>query len=231
MTVENYDGQPLGKLKDFVLSVPSGQTEYALISSGGFLGFGKRLTVVPAQAISTATAKKRTLALDISKARWRQALSFSPGRLSALSTEQAQHRIRSFFLRDKTTKGQREPSSAGADPRVVPGSPPTARTGHPGGLHLASALMGRSVISRHGVRLGRVSDLLLDLSGTGSSVAIVSSGGLLGASSESAVPLARLGWSGDSELVLSQTEHPPLSFQKTASADAWARADARQQSR
>src|SRR5215471_13459034 len=43
MRVENEDGQQMGNLVDFVVDTQSGQLVYALLSSGGFLGWHKQL--------------------------------------------------------------------------------------------------------------------------------------------------------------------------------------------
>src|SRR5437773_8277766 len=68
MSVENQDGERLGRIKDFVADTQSGQVRYAIVSTGGILlGVGSHLKVLPARALSMATAKKDTVALELSK--------------------------------------------------------------------------------------------------------------------------------------------------------------------
>src|SRR5437773_6388035 len=62
-TVENYDGDKLGKLKDFAVEMRSGQVACAIISSGGVAGIGSTWKPVPPQSLSLATAKRGTAAL------------------------------------------------------------------------------------------------------------------------------------------------------------------------
>src|SRR5438874_7674000 len=47
VTVENHDGEKLGKIKNFTLDLQSGQAEFVLVSSGGIVGVGSHLKVVP----------------------------------------------------------------------------------------------------------------------------------------------------------------------------------------
>jgi sporulation protein YlmC with PRC-barrel domain len=56
--VENLYGQWLGSLQDLALDLHGGQVKYAIISSGGFLGVGKRMRVVPSHLVSTGTTLK-----------------------------------------------------------------------------------------------------------------------------------------------------------------------------
>src|SRR5438477_8070476 len=72
-TVESYDGEKLGKVKDFLVEMESGRIHYVIISSGGFAGLNSTLKPAPAQALSLATAKKGTVALGGSNFRWEKA--------------------------------------------------------------------------------------------------------------------------------------------------------------
>src|SRR6266478_6279704 len=71
--VENRDGQFLGKIQDFILDPNTGEVRFVLISSGGWLGLGKRLKAAPAELLSTATAKKGVVALAVGRRRWQRA--------------------------------------------------------------------------------------------------------------------------------------------------------------
>src|SRR2546421_5271677 len=97
LKVENLDGQCLGKLNNFVLDLELGRAEFAILSSGGVLGVGAHMRLAPAAAVSLHTIKKKTLALDISKARWRNAPAFRKSQLASLSGRAAQQQIYQYY--------------------------------------------------------------------------------------------------------------------------------------
>src|SRR5437588_11949036 len=62
MRVQNPDGEELGKLQDVIIDLKTGKPRFAVISSGGLLGFRKREKIAPVSALSSETAKTGTLA-------------------------------------------------------------------------------------------------------------------------------------------------------------------------
>jgi len=80
MTVEDHDGQKLGRVRDLVVDLSSGQVKCAIISSGGFLGLASKARAVPGPALSMATAKRDTLAFELSKPEWEKASGFKRSR-------------------------------------------------------------------------------------------------------------------------------------------------------
>src|SRR5260221_5305299 len=88
MKVEDYDGETLGTLKDFVIDMGPGEVKYALVSFGGLSGMVASLRIVPAQRLSMATTKRETLSLDIPKFRWKRAPSFKSADLAELTQSQ-----------------------------------------------------------------------------------------------------------------------------------------------
>lgn len=46
------EGQPLGDIHDFLVDEHSGQLAFAVVSTGGFLGIGDTLRLIPAAAIT-----------------------------------------------------------------------------------------------------------------------------------------------------------------------------------
>jgi len=150
-TVENYDGDKLGKVKDFVIEMRSGQVKYALISSGGVAGFGSAWTPVPPQAVSLATAKQGTVALGGKSFRWEKAPTLRKKEVAMLSAPGRMREIYGFY-------GQ-QPSGTG-----VPA----------GALQLASDLIGAAVVNRQQEKIGKVSDLVVDLTGQKPAYAIIS---------------------------------------------------------
>src|ERR1051325_6651125 len=73
MKVENSDGQQLGKLEDFVLEPKTGRLRYVIVSSGGFFGIGSHLKVVPPQIMDAGTAKRNTVAVNVTLEHWKDA--------------------------------------------------------------------------------------------------------------------------------------------------------------
>ena len=161
-TVENYDGEKLGKVKDFIVEMQSGQIQYVIISSGGIAGLNSILKPVPPRAVSLATAKKSTVALGGSKVRWEKAPTIRRRELASLSGPSRLRAIYEFY-------GQQPPLSQTG---VEHGR--SAAAGGAGALQFASDLIGSTVVNRQQEKIGKVSDLLVDLSGQKPAYAIVS---------------------------------------------------------
>ncbi len=45
--VKNHKGESLGKIEEIMLNKLTGQTEYVVLASGGFLGLGEKLFALP----------------------------------------------------------------------------------------------------------------------------------------------------------------------------------------
>jgi len=66
LSVDNVQGEKLGKVSDLALDLESGRVVGVIISTGGFLGMGNTLTAVPPGALQFDAAV-RTLKLDTTK--------------------------------------------------------------------------------------------------------------------------------------------------------------------
>jgi sporulation protein YlmC with PRC-barrel domain len=75
MTVNNYQNERLGNVKDLAVDVESGRIVQVILSTGGFLGIGYTLTAVPPGALRLNAADK-VLHLNASKAKLAAALKF-----------------------------------------------------------------------------------------------------------------------------------------------------------
>ena len=75
MTVNNYQGEKLGKVSDLAVDVESGRIVQVIISTGGFLGMGNTLTAVPPDALHQDAALK-VLQLNIGKEKFKAAPKF-----------------------------------------------------------------------------------------------------------------------------------------------------------
>ena len=72
--VRNTEGKDLGKIEDFMVDVNSGRIAYAVLSFGGFMGFGDKLFAIPMDALSLDTDAEKFV-LDVNK----QQLEDAPG--------------------------------------------------------------------------------------------------------------------------------------------------------
>jgi sporulation protein YlmC with PRC-barrel domain len=65
-SVKNPAGEDLGTVKDIMLDVDLGRVAYAVVSFGGFLGFGDKLFAVPWNALRLDTVN-HAFVLDVPK--------------------------------------------------------------------------------------------------------------------------------------------------------------------
>jgi sporulation protein YlmC with PRC-barrel domain len=73
--VVNLQNEDLGGINDVMLEPRTGQINYAVLSFGGFLGFGEKLFAVPWSAM-TLDRNKRCFVLDVDKDRLKDAPGF-----------------------------------------------------------------------------------------------------------------------------------------------------------
>ena len=75
MQVKNKQDEDLGKIKDLVIDFQSGKIAYAVMSSGGTLGFGGKMVAVPIEAFTLQPGAK-ALVVDLQKQQLAQAPGF-----------------------------------------------------------------------------------------------------------------------------------------------------------
>ncbi|ELR73724.1 hypothetical protein C900_01334 [Fulvivirga imtechensis AK7] len=76
-TVENAEGKDIGEIKDIMIDLETGYVAYAVLSFGGFLGFGEKLFAIPLEAFQFNTIEdEEKLILDIDKERLENAPGF-----------------------------------------------------------------------------------------------------------------------------------------------------------
>jgi sporulation protein YlmC with PRC-barrel domain len=198
MNVEDRDGQSIGAVDNFILDHASGQVRYSVLASGAFLGTGRTLTLVPTPILTMATVKRNTLALLISKTRWSAAPRFQKQDLARLSHGQ-QRAIQQFY--DQGPGPQPTLQSRSKAPSQI--SPPGREKFQPADrLELANDIVGKTVIDRRQKKLGRISDLLIDVSGERPVFAILSPGGFLKRGTRLAVLVRALHPIPDGKLLL-----------------------------
>src|SRR5262245_36021345 len=96
-TIENQDALELGKLKDVILDEDTGRPVYGIVSSGGIAGLKPRRSLVPAAALSLASAKRGVLYMDVPLKRWAEAPGFKKSELPQLGTRQKLRQIYAFY--------------------------------------------------------------------------------------------------------------------------------------
>jgi hypothetical protein len=64
--VINLSGEHLGKIEDLMIDLENGRVAYAILTFGGFLGFGNKLFAVPWEALSVRPLE-HAFALNVSK--------------------------------------------------------------------------------------------------------------------------------------------------------------------
>ena len=65
-SVENKQGEKIGKIKDIMLNTEDGRIQYLIIEFGGFMGFGEKLFAVPFSAL-TLNGKNVDFVLNMEK--------------------------------------------------------------------------------------------------------------------------------------------------------------------
>ena len=88
MKVKNSQGETLGSISDMALDLNSGRISYAVLSSGGILGFRDRLYAIPLSALHRG-AEDKVLMLDVDK----ETLQNTPGFVKTAWPERADETI------------------------------------------------------------------------------------------------------------------------------------------
>jgi sporulation protein YlmC with PRC-barrel domain len=77
MPVRNNAGKDLGTIKDLIVDLNSGDTRYAVLSFGGFAGFGSKLFAIPWQVLSVKFGEKdHFFVYDVTEEQLKQAPGF-----------------------------------------------------------------------------------------------------------------------------------------------------------
>jgi len=170
--VENYDGERLGTLKDFVLAASSGKVEFALIKSGGIGPISKE-RIVPSFCLSLNSVKEDTLSLDVTDTRWGAAPVFKRKHLQDLGNPAARHEVAGFYHFTGDT-ARAEQDAAGS---LTPTGPASQAPAQNQKMLLASELVGRGIVNQSHKCLGKVCNLLIDASSTRDSFIVFSAPG------------------------------------------------------
>ena len=161
MKVENKDGLALGKVRDLIFDLQTGELRYAVVQSGGFGGLGSQAKLVPTYAMTMGTAKRNTIAVNVDKLNWEKTPTYKKGDFSRIA------QLAQLYPRG----GAGGPMAKAAD------LGPTGRTSPPASsatLLSAKELGGKEVLHRPLGRVGVVSDLLIDFKAARPPMALIS---------------------------------------------------------
>jgi sporulation protein YlmC with PRC-barrel domain len=179
-SVQTKAGERLGTVRDFAFELPSGDLRYVIVASGGILGLGAEYHAVPPKAFSHETQNPKVLSLDTTKEKWDAAPKFKKDQLPNLNAHREQ--LDKYFEPSNDAKAQVKIGEAKAEVKVkTPDILAEAKRDSAKGeaLHLATDVIGNSVVTKANEDVGKVSDLLVDMRAPSIAFAIVATGTLL----------------------------------------------------
>jgi sporulation protein YlmC with PRC-barrel domain len=223
-TVENNQDEKFATVEDIAVDLQSGRIVQVILSTGGVLGIDATLTAGPPGAFR-CDATNKVLRLDTDKEKLKDAPKFEMSKWAEgsdtnhLAAVYRQYGEESAFCFIKTedavaddqskvnappqnvsprqADGTWEKNRAASDDRSLI---PVSRLGQ---IQRTSQLIGKTVKNLQEEKLGKVENLLLDLSSGRVVAVVVSSGGFLGIGDDlSAVPPSALHFSTDQESLL-----------------------------
>ncbi len=167
-TAQDRGMDSLGKMEDIFLASTNGRLTYALLGSGGTLGFGEKLFPIPWSAVTVKASEKPVALMETDKEKLKNAPTFKRSELPKLSDRALGATIHRFYGKtpywEASILGTRVTS-----PRVEVAK-----------IQEASAMIRNSVINHLGERLGEVKDILVDIDEGCIAYAVLSTGGFLG---------------------------------------------------
>lgn len=154
--VHGTNGERLGTIKDFVVDKKTGEVVYAVVSSGGLLGAGDTLRLVPLQALRPAADGSAGFVVNINRVTWDQTPAliqeaFGAG-LVIVSDDQRRSLSRAY--------GVSLPAHAPAVASRPSGDRATELAASP--WIRASALRDKD-ITASGQEIGEIEDIVIDL--------------------------------------------------------------------
>jgi hyperosmotically inducible protein len=232
MEVKNNQNEKLGKVHDLAVDVESGRIVYVILSTGGFIGIGDTLHAVPPGALHRDVASK-TLQLDADKAKLTAAPKFEMAKWAeCCDSNQVAEVYREYGQQPYCSSGHkkdasktvatRNPDGTWDKDRIANESESTkswARLSH---VEKASKVVGTPVKNLQDEKLGKVENLMVDLSAGRIVAVVISSGGFIGIGDElSAVPPAALRFNTERDTLQLDASKETLAASPHFKANEW----------
>ncbi len=204
MEVQNNQNEKLGKVNDLAVDVESGRVVYVILSTGGFIGMGDTLHAVPPGALHHDAANK-VFQLDADKAKLIAAPKFEMAKWAeCCNSNQVAEVYRQYGQKPYCTSAHKESWARLSD------------------VQKASKVMGTPVKNLQDEKLGKVENLMVDLSAGRILAVVLSSGGFIGIGDElSAVPPAALRHTPDRDTLQLDASKEMLSASPHFKANQW----------
>jgi sporulation protein YlmC with PRC-barrel domain len=227
MEVQNNQNENIAKVADIAVDVESGRVVQVILSTGGFLGLGDTLTAVPPGAFHL-NASNKVYNLDADKEKLKGAPKFDDSMWEVDTQSNRVAEVYSYYgekpyfttdhdgdwtankdvrmnkndIRALDKAANTEPAlktdEALGQERDLKGNRANYSRGNLGYVQKASKLIGTPVKNIQDEKLGKVENLILDLSAGRIVAVIISSGGFIGIGDElSAVPPTALRYNSE----------------------------------
>jgi sporulation protein YlmC with PRC-barrel domain len=209
MEVKNYQGEKLGKVDDLAVDLETGRIVQVILSTGGFLGIGDTQVAVPPGALHR-DATDKVVHLNADKEKLKAAPKFEMSKWAVCC--ESNHVAEAYRYYGE------EPYFA----TMYQAPSVTNSLAGLGYVQKASKVMDLSVKNLQDEKLGKVENLVVDLSAGRIVAVIVSSGGFLGMGDElSAVPPTALRMNADRDALQLDTTKEALSSAPHFKANQW----------
>jgi hyperosmotically inducible periplasmic protein len=232
MEVKNNQNEKLGKVNDLAVDVESGRIVYVILSTGGFIGIGDTLHAVPPGALHHDVASK-TLHLDADKAKLTAAPKFemakwaeccNSNQVAEVYSQYGQQPYCSSAYKANTSRKVATRNSDGTwgKDRAVNENEANKSWARLSDVQKASKVMGTPVRNLQDEKLGKVENLMVDLSAGRILAVVISSGGFIGIGDElSAVPPAALRFNTERDTLQLDASKEMLSASPHFKANQW----------
>jgi hyperosmotically inducible protein len=201
MEVKNYQDEKLGTVKNLALDMESGRVVQVIVSTGGLLGMDATLTPVPPAALHHEVGQNY-FRIDSSKDKFDAAPKCDASKWEEDTQSNRVTEVYNYY-------GQQPYYTSSFSTKL-------------GYVQKASKLMGAPVNNAQGENLGKIENLIVDLSGGRIVAVIISSGGYLGMDGElSAVPPSALQYNAEHDTLQLDASKEMLSSSPHFNANEW----------
>lgn len=95
-SVKNTEGKDIGEIKALVININDGKVAYAVLSFGGFMGFGEKLFAIPLDRFTFNTAEEEFI-LNVSQDRLENAPGFDKDNWPQYSDDEFTREVHSHY--------------------------------------------------------------------------------------------------------------------------------------